>query len=116
MPLHRNGAGQTSKAPRYADDRTRVGYDVARAVHKVSGSLPPGQIAETYNAITFAAPGADRGFSAVLAAGRVRYTGHDGIVLVPERTIAILDRLEIPYQDATSLLAARKRGPAVPRP
>lgn len=84
----------------FADEKTKAGWEVAEKVSRLSAKLPPEPPALEPRPIRFKPEDESIGMTAVLIAGSVGFAG-GGIVLVPQRTIRILDKLHIPYQAAT---------------
>jgi hypothetical protein len=82
----------------FADEETRIGFETAEAVVRLARTMPPEDPYMKYTPIRFAEADENRGLTAVMIAGTVVYTGIDGLIVVPERTLEILRTLGIPYQ------------------
>lgn len=83
----------------FADEDTRIGYEVAQTVLRLTATLPHEGTELRTQLISFDPADELRGLSAILTAGTVIFTGHGGIVLVPERSLQILHTLGIPFHD-----------------
>lgn len=87
----------------FADEETQLGFEVAEAVSKLVAELPPESPYLSTQPITF--EGFDRkdrirGLSAVFTVGTVWGADKKGVLVVPERTIGILQQLGIPFHVA----------------
>ena len=94
----------------YAGEETEFRLRMAEEVERVAADLPPESSLPNLRAITFDQKYGKKGRAAVLFAGTMVGTGQKGVVLVPERTLKILDALDIPYLDVSSkdLLSLKK--------
>lgn len=88
----------SARPRRFVDEATRLGYETAQAVSRLVKDLPPEGAELKTQRITFAPEHEDRGLTAIFTAGTVIFTGReDGAMLVPERSLQILQKLDIPY-------------------
>jgi hypothetical protein len=81
----------------FADERTRIGWEIVQAVERIAKTLPPEGQHLNSQPIIFEEEYRHRGLNAVFAAGTVIGTGRRNVLLVPERTLGILTELKIPY-------------------
>jgi hypothetical protein len=90
---------------RFADTNAKIASDIAQAVDRIAPSLPAETATLRSIPISFDPDNAVRGDYAIFLAGTVIGTPHRGVYLVPERTLAMLRALGIPYNavDVTSL-------------
>jgi hypothetical protein len=82
----------------FADDNARIAWEVGQEVDRISALLPAE--APTLNArtISFDSKNRSRGTYAVFFSGTVFPTDRKGVLVVPERSLRILDQLQISYQ------------------
>lgn len=91
-----------SHSKSYAGEETEFRLRIAEEVERVAAELPPESSLLNLRAITFDQEYGKKGRAAVLFAGTMVGTGQKGVVLVPERTLNILDALDIPYRVVSS--------------
>lgn len=82
----------------FANERAKVAWETIEAVKKIAGTLQPEGMNLDAQPISFAKRHRTRGLYVVFASGTVIGTGIEGTLLVPQRTLGILDSLEIPYK------------------
>jgi K+-transporting ATPase c subunit len=83
---------------KFADDKARIGFEIAERASALAATLPPEAADLQTSPITFAAQYKHRGLAAVFATGTAIFTGQPGVLLVPARTLQVLEKLDIPYQ------------------
>lgn len=98
--LQSNDSSQV-KARVFADEDTRIAWETLRRVLLAASALPPERPDFKPQAITFEGANRLEGLTAVLSAGTVIFTDRH-VLLVPERTLEILQKLDIPYNVASS--------------
>jgi hypothetical protein len=81
----------------FADKRAQEGWEVSRAVERISATLPADKEPLEAQRITFDEEHRNKGLNAIFTAGAVIGTGQRGMLIVPDRTLQILDALKIPY-------------------
>lgn len=85
----------------FADEKAKIGWEIVQAVSRIAESLPPeGQPLDT-QPITFNPEQKLRGLFAIFRSGTVIGTRQEDVLRVPNRTLKILDRLNIPYHIVT---------------
>jgi hypothetical protein len=85
----------------FADAQTRVGFETAQVVERLSMEVGPESVHDRFREISFdslAPLDEQKGLTAIFVAGRVGFTGK-GVLLVPARTVRILDTLGISYRE-----------------
>lgn len=102
MTEQKQGAAATQKAMQstevvFADENARIAWEVGQAVDKLKNEFPPETADQEFKRISFPKDVSTKGIHAVFTAGTVVGTGQRGVFIVPERTIAILNRLKIPF-------------------
>ena len=95
-------ASEGSVTLRFADERARVTYETVQEVARVAADLPADGTELKTRPITVAPEDRQRGLAAILAAGTVVFTGRKRVVLVPERSLTILQMLGMPYTIASA--------------
>ena len=93
-------ATQTATEIVFADARARIAWEVGKAITQIAASLPPESQNLKAQTITFEPEDMSRGTYALLFSGTVIGTDRDGVFLVPERSLNILQKLAIPYHAA----------------
>lgn len=91
----------------FADEKAKTAWEIAQAVENVTASLPPEGLNLNTRLITFEDEHARKGRYALFFSGTVIGTDRKGVFSVPERSLRILDALNIPYQHVVP-------GPEVP--
>jgi hypothetical protein len=84
----------------FADERTKVAWEVGQAVSQITRSLPPEDQNLRAKTIFFDPEYISKGTYAILFSGTVIGTDQEGTFLVPERSLNVLDQLGIPYHAA----------------
>ena len=84
----------------FADDRTKLAWEIGQSVSQISATLPPESASLKAIPITFSPESASRGRYGILMAGTVIGTPQHDVYLVPERSLTILQRLQVPYRIA----------------
>lgn len=80
------------------DEKTKRALRIIEEVKRVAAALPPEEQPFNVRAITFDAEHAAGGWDAAFFGGTVIASGREGVALVPERTLKILNALNIPYR------------------
>lgn len=83
----------------FADERSELAWNIAKSVDSLAATLPPEGPNLEARLITFDAGVMQRGRYALFFAGTVIGTGKKGVFLVPGRSLKILEKLNIPYQE-----------------
>ena len=81
----------------FANEKAKIAWEIGQEILKLENKLPvetPTMVART---ICFDEAHRTRGTYAVLLAGTVVGTAEVGVFVVPERTLAVLRKLGIPY-------------------
>jgi hypothetical protein len=89
---------QTEPKPVFANERTRIAWEIGRAIERLTPEIEPEGIDLKLKPITFDKEHKTKGTYAILMAGTVGGTGREGVLEVPERTLSILEKLGIPYR------------------
>lgn len=84
----------------FGDERTKLGWPIAKRAFKIASELPPEGPEVRTKAITFPPDCKHAGFTAILVTGTVIYTNVPGLFVVPERTLKVLKKMSIPYEPA----------------
>jgi hypothetical protein len=88
--------------PRFADERAKIAWEVGRQISCLLASFPTEKQNLEAKTIAFAPKHISRGTYAVFLSGTVIGTEREGVFVVPQRSLEILDRLRIPYMSVTS--------------
>ncbi len=81
----------------FADENAKIAWEVSQEVERIAATLPPEGQRLNPQLITFDTKHKRRGLHAIFTAGTVIGTDQEGVLLVPERSLKILDALGIPY-------------------
>lgn len=81
----------------FADKKAQEGWEISRAVERIAATLPVEQEPLEPQPIAFDEEHRNKGLHAIFTAGLVIGTGKKGVLIVPDRTLQILDALKIPY-------------------
>lgn len=84
----------------FADEYARTAWEVGQAVANITASLPPEDQNLGAQTIAFEPRHLSRGTYAIFFSGTVIGTDREGVFLVPERSLNVLERLGIPYHSA----------------
>ena len=84
----------------FADARAQMASELGQAVSEVVSSLPPEPQNLRAHTITFDPECSSKGTYAIFFAGTVVGTDREGVFMVPERSLTVLERLGIPYRSA----------------
>lgn len=82
----------------FADENAKLAWEIGQGVDRITALLPPESSALKTETITFEAKYLSRGTYAVFFSGTVIATDRKGVLVVPERSLHVLDQLQIPYQ------------------
>jgi hypothetical protein len=82
----------------FADENAKTAWQVGQEVDRVLALLPAEGLTLNTRTITFDPENRSRGTYAVFFSGTVFPTDRKGVLVVPERSLRILDRLQISYQ------------------
>lgn len=91
-------AGRATEEVVFADEHAKVAWEIGQAVSRITASLPSEGQSLQAQTITFAPADLSRGTYALFFSGTVIGTDRKDVFLVPERSLKVLDELEIPYQ------------------
>lgn len=85
----------------FTDNKAQEGWEISRAVERIAATLPVEQEPLEPQPITFDEEHRNKGlhaiFNAIFTVGLIIGTGKKGVLIVPDRTLQILDALKIPY-------------------
>lgn len=82
----------------FASDEARRGWEINQKVERLNEIFPSEGQQLKAKPILFEKEFRHDGLAAIFAAGTVIGTGIRGVLLVPERSLKILEELQIPYQ------------------
>lgn len=85
--------------PVFADNKARIAWEIGQQITKLSADLPVETPTMSASTISFESAHRTRGIYAVLLAGTFVGTAEEGVFVVPERTLTVLQKLGIPYQE-----------------
>ena len=83
----------------FANDKARIAWEIGQRVSELTAELPVETPTMNARTICFEPAHRIRGTYAVLLAGTVVGTADAGVFVVPERTLAVLRKLDIPYHE-----------------
>ena len=83
----------------FANDKARIAWEVGQEVSKLTPELPVETPTMAARTISFDSAHRTRGTYAIFVAGTVIGTAEFGVFVVPERTLTILRKLDIPYKE-----------------
>lgn len=93
-----SGHQSTSKDPyTYANDVARTVFETTNKVTSLLKNRPPEDSNLDLQLISFHEDDRRKGLAAIFATGTVVFTGRENVLLVPARTLQILDKLHIRY-------------------
>lgn len=84
----------------FTDENARIAWETAKAVDRVAASMPPEGQHLNLQPVEFDEGNERRGLRAIFTAGTVVGTSEE-FLLVPDRSLRILDKLKIPYRVVT---------------
>lgn len=91
-------AHQSEEEIVFANENAKIAWEIGQEVDRVTALLPPeGSVLKT-ETIAFAPEYLSRGTYAVFFSGTVIATDRKGVLAVPERSLHVLEQLQIPYQ------------------
>lgn len=83
----------------FANEKAKIAWDIGQRVTKLAAELPVETPAMAAKTICFEDADRTRGTYAVLLAGTVVGTAEVGVFVVPERTLTVLQKLRIRYNE-----------------
>ena len=82
----------------YANDKARIAWEIGQAIASLSKNIPAEDQSLDARTITFAPEDLTKGTYAIFLSGTVIGTNKPNVFVVPQRSIEILERLQIHYQ------------------
>jgi hypothetical protein len=82
----------------YPDEKTRRAWEILERAQAVIANIPPEGEELNIQAVTFSPEYEFDGWNVVFTVGTVIPTDKDTIMLVPQRTLDVLSRMDIPYE------------------
>ena len=98
-PARARGKRESNKPRIFSDEHARFAWELSQAVNRVVAALPPEDDDRDpkFQRITFRPKHRNKGIHAIFYTGTVIPTGKENVLIVPERTLKVLDAIGIQY-------------------